>query len=290
MSEIDLATLDDSPGSLVAESPAPEVTPEPTVESEPAEAAFDPKALVGGLTPEQRKAVLDSWDLDEITKHERVSGRIGSQADRIAADKLKALEKQQQGQQLTSLQQRAREQRDPTAALEYVDAEAAAQREAVQTTSWEEATQTYEFLKVNPLTEPLLEGITGKDYGALANGNGALAAMLFESDMARNFKTALPRLVESVKTHTEAALREQITQEVTARLEKQYESEVRPALVKEARAKAGLDLPLLDSGNGTAPSSAPEGDDAYIAGIARGSGPLSREQMRRGAEMLGITL
>jgi hypothetical protein len=277
--DIDLAALDDSPGSLVAEPAAPEVTPEPPVESteptpeatEPeAEATFDPKGLLAGLTPEQRKSVLDAWDLDEITTHERVSGRVGSMADRIAADKLKAQQQRQGQQSLDALARQARTDRDGDKALEYVDAETEARTAAQHAAAWTEASETYDFLKADPLTEPLLQGITGKDYGELSNGNGTIAALMFESDMARNVRAALPALVESVRERTKAEMTEQLTAEITARVEKRYETEVKPTLQKEARAKAGLEVPPNDTGTGRPPNGQADDERDAVRNYADG--------------------
>lgn len=298
MSEVDLSQLDDRPGSLVDEaSPAEPPTPpadDPPAESTPPAAdastpepdAVDLDAFHAKLTPEQRKAFLRKYSIDEIRTNEVVSGLVGELVNRNLRDR----ERQGKQQGIDNLGKEALATRDPDKALEYIDASEQQRREAQQLHSWQEATETYEFLKSDPLTEPMLEGITGKDYGAIANGNGALAAVLFESDMARNVKAAIPKLVEAVKAQTEAALTERLTREITEQVEKRYESEVKPVLQKEARAKVGLDLPPLDNGNGRPPASTPDGEDAFIAGIARTSGPLSREQMRRGAEMLGLPL
>ena len=276
MSGLDLSQLDDRPGSLVAEVSTPEpadlpVEPEqaaetPAPETPPAASTPepDPDALFDQLTPDQRKAFLRKYSPDEIRTDEVVSGLIGD----LVKKNLREARQQQGKQTLDTLAQEARESRDPSKALEYVDAEAQAQAEAAQGAAWQEASEVYEFLKSDPLTEPLLEGITGRDYGKLANYNGTLAALMFESDMARNVKNALPRIVEAVKANTEAALTERLTVEITAKLEKQYESEVKPALAKEARAKAGLEVPPPDTGNGKPPGV--DTDESDVGNYAAG--------------------
>jgi hypothetical protein len=277
---IDLAALDDRPGSLVAEPAAPEVPPPdaespPAAEAEPKEApseekGFDPSSVLSGLTPEQRAAVLDAMDLDEVTKHPKVSGKIGDLSAKQTAEKLAKLQAQAQGQSLETLAQQAREGRDPDKALEYVDAEAEIKKAEAHAAAWSEASETYEYLKADPRTAPLLEGITGKDYGALSGQNGTLAALMFESDMARNVRTALPEFEKAVRAQAETELTDRLTQEITARVEKRYETEVLPVRLKEMRAKVGLELPPPDTGSGAAPSGQADDEQDAVRRYADG--------------------
>jgi hypothetical protein len=133
--------------------------------------------------------------------------------------------------------------------------------------AWAEAVGVYAALDANPATKPIVQGLAGRDYGALANGNGTFAALLYKADLARGVIDHLPKWEEAIR----------------AEADKAAEKRLRPVLEREIRARLAGEEPPPDTGSGGAPTSdLPTSMAAYRRFIAQMS---PAEYARRQTEL-----
>lgn len=180
-------------------------------------------------------ADADVADYEEAAKaSDRLNGWLGKRLQVTRAEQAKI----DRDQALLGLRQQALTEQDPAKALQALGAMTHAEQEQSHQTAWAEAVGVFHALDANPATKPIVEGLAGRDYGALAGGNGTFAALLYKADLAQGVIDHLPTWEASLRAEIEAAT----------------EKRLRPALEREIRARLSGDDPPPDTGSGRAPA------------------------------------
>lgn len=209
--------------------PSAQTTQPPTVQ---------PPAWRAKLTKEDLEAarleLLRETDPDEYARvNDRFSGYVGKRLQVSQAER----DEQAKKQQLLGLRQKAVQNDDPDAALEFTKATSQAELESQHEAAWSEAVGVFSALDANPATKPIVNGLAGRDYGQLAGGNGTLAALFYKADLAQGVIDHLPKWEAEIRADAEA----------------KAEKKLRPAIEREVRARLAGEEPAPDAGSGAAP-------------------------------------
>lgn len=105
-----------------------------------------------------------------------------------------------------------------------------AERKAAGDAAFAQSIKVHEALLSNPLTKEFALQYAGKDYGALAQGDGVVASILHRADLA-GFVEKLPEI--------EKALRDKIEKELTPVLTKRIRAQLRGEDDPEDRGTGG---------------------------------------------------
>jgi hypothetical protein len=256
---------------------APEATEPPSAETP------DLDALWGKLSPEQKKALANKYDTDELFElNERLSGRLGTLSQKQARELLAQQAKSQQDAALREQRDEALRDRDPDKALEALQGQTAHEQKDAGDRAFQRASTTFEKLLSHPQLGPLVKPLAGKNYGEIAAKSGVAehaigmtAATLFDVDMAQVVHELPERLGEweqAVKDGAlkdpaylatavkDAAVRDAIVADPT--IVAAVEAKLRPAIEKELRARFQLEDPPIDKGTGRAPDARSSDDFA----------------------------
>lgn len=150
----------------------------------------------------------------------------------------------------------------------------AAEREAAGQRAFESSIATHVALFENPTTADWAKQFAGKDYGALAGGDGVVASILHKADLA-GFVEKLPEWERAIRADQDTSW------------EKRVKDEIEPAVERRVRATVLGEAPPPDVGSGgNAGDDAASFIDQWNAGVL----PANPANLRRAMQITGVRL